>query len=70
MAATGERIHGLQMANCETRTVTINGAISGCTPQTACHAALSVAAAEDGYWYIHFSEGTRTGCTSTRWWSR
>lgn len=64
-----DQLHGFQMANCETRRVTINGTDSGCTPATACHVSLLVPASADGYWYIQFSAGTTASCSSTWWWS-
>ncbi|HEY5282535.1 MAG TPA: hypothetical protein VIM14_07080, partial [Polyangia bacterium] len=69
VAATGEVIRGIQMSNCGTRTLTVNGTASGCTPGTNCIVAVSIARATDHYWYLRFSAGTGASCTSTWWWS-
>lgn len=69
IAATNEVFRGIQMSNCDTRTVTINGTNPGCSPSTNCSVAMYLARASDGYFYVKFSLGSSTNCTSTWWWS-
>lgn len=68
VASSSDRFRGIQMSNCDERTVTINGVASGCIPGTNCSVAVDVARDGDGYWYVKFSAGTSSNCTSTWWW--
>ncbi|MGE5786525.1 MAG: hypothetical protein ACM3ZE_18150 [Myxococcales bacterium] len=69
VTAVNEVFRGIQMSNCDTRTVSINGANPGCAPSTNCSVATYIARASDGYFYVNFSAGSSTNCTSTWWWS-
>jgi hypothetical protein len=70
VAPINEVFHGIQMSNCGTRTVTINGKDSGCSPGSNCSVTgASIPRAADGYWYLEFSACLATNCTSTWWWS-
>jgi hypothetical protein len=57
------------MSNCDTRTVSINGTPSGCTPGSSCQAGFNIGRAADGYWYMNFTAGTSTICTASWWWN-
>lgn len=69
VAAPNEVMRGIQMANCGTRTLTINGADPGCSPSSDCVATTVIARSADGYWYVQFSASTATACSTTWWWS-
>lgn len=68
VASTSDQFHGIQMSNCDTRTVTINGTDSGCAPGTGCSVEIPIPRASDGYWYVAFTAGATTYCTSSWWW--
>jgi hypothetical protein len=65
---SSDLFRGIEMSNCDSRTVTINGTAAGCTPGTNCNVFIDVARASDGAWYVKFTAGTDTLCQSQWWW--
>lgn len=69
---TTDKFRGLTISNCDTRSVTVNDALTCTAAKGGCTLAASasgLAAASDGYWYVMLTPGTSSNCTITAWWN-
>ena len=63
---TAAILHGIQISNCDNREVTIDGTLV-CS-KGVCSDGVSIPRSADGHWYVLFTPGTITYCTSSWWW--
>jgi hypothetical protein len=61
-------LRGLQVNNCNGRSMSVNGTVVTCSPNSGCSADVTFPRSADGYWYITFAASNTTSCTSAWWW--
>lgn len=66
VASTTAVLHGIQTSNCDNRQVTIDGTLV--CAQGSCSTGISIPRSADGSWYVQFTPGTVTFCSTSWWW--